>query len=281
VDGDDRRQLIEAPAVELAIMASSLVARFAQAGLPLTVLDGPLFGGRGQGRDIVQLDITRRPKESFRLWEGAPDNRVLVTTVDKQLEQLIIMVHEPRRRFEFEVGRHAPKPDGARLVRETKWGSRVYESFTNDTKRHFLAGMDEQHLFIAQLPHSAPTVWAAHVALKGDDVRAAERRVGGKTVRQGEWFFVQPTAAELAEVEELVRARSTSIARTIGIAQAANLRRNGRPHVADEVVVVKDRVFVRGHVKHPDHATLFLRGWRRTFGNTEASSQPAGVLWVD
>lgn len=262
-------------------MASALVARFAQAGLPLTVLDAPLFGGRGQGRDIVQLDITRRPKESFRLWEGAPDNRVVVTTVDKHLEQLIVMVHEPRRRFEFEVGKHAPKPEGARLVRETKWGSRVYESFTNDSKRHFLAGMDEQHLFIAQLPRAAATVWAAHVALKGDDVRAAERRAGGNTIRQGEWFFVHPTPAELAEVEELVRSRPASIARNIGIAEAAKLRRAGRPHVADEVVVLKASAFVRGHVKHPDHATLYLRGWRRAFGNTEASTQPAGVLWVD
>ena len=263
--------------------SSTLISRFAQAGLPLQVLERPLFGGRGQGQDIVQLDITRgerqRAAESFRLWPGASDNRVLVTTVDKPRQQLIVLVHEPRRRFEFEVSRHQSPPRDARLVRETKW-ARVFEQFTNDRKRHFLAGMDEQHLFIAQLPHAAPTVWAAHVALKGDDVRQAERRVGGKTVRQGEWFFVQPTPAELLEVEDFVAKTPHRIARNVGIAQAAQLRRAGRPHDADEVVVIKERIFVRGHVKHPDHATLFLRGWRRTFGNTEAS-QPEGVYWVD
>ena len=82
------------------------------------------------------------------------------------------------------------------------------------------------------------------------------------------------------EVEQLVRSSPAVIARNVGIAQAAQLRRAGRPHEADEVVVIKGRIYVRGHVKHPDHATLFLRTWRRTFGNTEAS-QPEGVLWVD
>jgi hypothetical protein len=264
---------------------SPLVARFAQAGLPLEVLDRPLFGGRGQGRDIVQLDIARQPRakvsEVFRLWPGAPDNRVVVTTVDKARQQLIVMVHEPRRRFELELGRHTETPRGARLLRTTKWGSRVFEQFTDDRKRHFLAGMDEQHLFIAQLPHAAPTVWAAHVALKGPDVQRAERRAGGKAVRQGEWFFLRPEPRELAEVEDVERRTPHLVARHVGIAQAAQLRRVGRPHEADEVLVLAGRIYVRGHVKHPDHATLFLRSWRRTFANTEASTQPEGVLWVD
>ncbi len=118
------------------------------------------------------------------------------------------------------------------------------------------------------------------MALKGDDVVQAERRSAGKTVRQGEWFFLQPTDTELTEVETLCRSSPTSVARNVGIAQAAQLRRAGRPHEADEVIVIKGRIYVRGHVKHPDHATLFLRTWRRTFGNTEAS-QPEGVFWVD
>ena len=208
--------------------SAALISRFAQAGLPLEVLERPLFGGRGQGQDVVQLDISRgarRPAvESFRLWPGATDNRVLVTTVDKAREQLIVLVHEPRRRFEVEVSKHQPPLRDARQVRETKW-SRVFEQFTTDRKRHFLAGMDEQHLFIAQLPHAAPTVWAAHVALKGDDVRQAERRVGSKTVRQGEWFFVQPTQAEVLEVDEFEEQTPHRIAHNVGIAQAAQLRR--------------------------------------------------------
>lgn len=265
-------------------MAShALISRFAQAGLPLEVLDRPLAGARGLADDIVQLDIARRPRgapaEAFRLYPGDAGNRVVVTTVDKARQQLLVMIHEPRRRFQFELSRFASPPEGARLVRVTA-RVRVFERHTDDRKRHFLAGMDEQHLFVAQLPRAAPTVWAAHVLLKGDDVRQAERRAGGKTVRQGEWFFVEPTAEELLEVELLARASPVLVRHGVGIAQAARLRRAGRPHVADEVAVIQERIFVRGHVRHPDHATLFLRTWRRTFGNTEAS-QPEGVLWVD
>lgn len=258
-------------------MAAPLVTRFAQAGLPLEHVDRPLFRG---GEDIVQFDIRRtaRDEERFRLWTGHPDNRVLVTTIDRARQQLIVLVHEARRRFEVEVSRHAPRPEG-RLVRETKH-ARVFERFTDERKRHFLCGMDEQHLFIAQLPRAAPTVWAAHVALKGDDVRQAERRMPGRTLRQGEWFFVHPTPRELEAVDEAVRRAPHLVVRGQGIAQAARLPRVGRPHVADEVLVLKGNIYVRGHVRHPDHATLSLRGWRRTFGNTEAS-QPEGVAWVD
>jgi hypothetical protein len=41
------------------------------------------------------------------------------------------------------------------------------------------------------------------------------------------------------------------------------------------------RVFVRGHVQHPDHATLHLRVWHRVLQNREVSNRRRGVLWVD
>ena len=58
-------------------------------------------------------------------------------------------------------------------------------------------------------------------------------------------------------------------------------RRLGRPHVADEVLIVGGRAYVRGKVRHPDHATLELRAWRRALANTESFTQPEGIGFVD
>lgn len=261
---------------------SQLVSHFARAGLTLEVTERPL-GGRGSA-DVLQLDIARPDAkvkfERYRLWPGALDNRVAVQGVDKVQRQLVLMVHEPRRAFQVRVGRGTPR-SSARVISEDKWGWRWEEHFTENRKRHFLLGTDEAHLFIAQLPRPVSTVYAAHLALKGDEVRVAEAGALERTVRQGEWFFIPLRAAELAEVETQAARSPLLIHRGQGIAQAAGLRRGGRPHVAEEVLVLKGRVYVRGAVRHPDHATLTVRPWRRVVGNAERFEQPAGVLWVD
>ena len=41
------------------------------------------------------------------------------------------------------------------------------------------------------------------------------------------------------------------------------------------------RVYVRGRVRHPDHATVVLRPWRRAIVNSESFTQPQGVGFVD
>ena len=260
-----------------------LITRFAKARLPLELLDRPLFRGAGAG-DIVQIDVARPDRrartERFRIFPGAESNRVEALTVDPNLRQLVLLVHEPRRRFENFVSKYQQREPPTGVVKKTEHGWWI-ERFTAERKRHFLAGMDEHHLFIAQLPRATSTVWGAHVALKGDDVRNAERGAFEKTLRQGEWFFISLLPRELLEVEQAASGSLARIRKGVGIAEAAGFRRGGRPHVADEVLVLDGKAYVRGKVRHPDHATLELREWRRALGNTESFEQPQGVGFVD
>lgn len=267
------------------MFARSLINRFGKAGLPLELLSRPLFS-RGGSRDIVQLDIARAdPRvrhERFRLFPGAESNRLEVEGTDSTLKQLVLMVHEPRRRFEGFISDWQWKQKAAprNAVRKMKTGW-VTEEFTTDQKRHFLVGMDEQHLFVAQLPRGTSTVRGAHISLKPPEVRVAERGAFEKTIRQGEWFFVFLNPREKAEVDHEASRALAKVQRGVGIAQAAKWNRVGRPHVADEVFIIGTRVYARGNVRHPDHATLELREWRRVFGNTEASVPMVGVNFHD
>lgn len=264
----------------------TLPAKFARARLDLELLREPLSRSRAAAGEhaIVQLDIAGRPGERFRLFPGARDNRVEVLGADRNHRQLVLFVDEPRRRFEVWIPKAQRIPPGARVVRETAT-FRAIEQFTPGRKRHFLCGMDEQHLFIAELPWGASSTHAAREALRAPDVPSSLVLRGEKIVRQGEWFFLPTLPRERAEVQVVVsRGR---VARHVGIAQAARLPRAGRPHVADEIVVIDNppravpSIFVRGDVRHPDHRTVTFRDFRRTVPNREAFAQPEGVLWVD
>jgi hypothetical protein len=186
--------------------AHPLITRFAEARLPLELASGPIASRGGSGTaEIVQLDIARaaerrRRGERFRAWLGHAQNRVEVQGVDRRLAQLVLLVHEPRRSFEVEISRFAALPFGARIIRE-HGKRRVIQSSTTDRKRHFLCGMDEQHLFIALLPDPVSTVRAAHEALRDPRVTAAERGAPQATIRQGEWFFVPLSPSEARDVE--------------------------------------------------------------------------------
>jgi hypothetical protein len=42
------------------------------------------------------------------------------------------------------------------------------------------------------------------------------------------------------------------------------------------------KVYVRGRVRHPDHATVTLDGWHEVFSNTEHLSKAMGdVVFLD
>lgn len=180
-------------------------------------------------------------------------------------------------------------------------------------KSKFLCGHDERHWFVSGIPEAAPvgTVRQAKEALKPTEVREAQarERVGGRRrnrrknaafVRQGEWFFLP--VGELAVDEKLVL-RDEPISRGNG----------GKPHRVDfcyrtggETVyvcgqhpngVTEDQyrrilaekpsarnwgwrmmrrnpgVFVKGRVRHADHATITLHGWHRVLMNTEGQSK--------
>lgn len=271
-----------------------LPRQFNEAGLALDLVDAPLAPQRtrGDGIDhIVQMDIARpprRPSERFQIYPGAKDNRVEVLGVDRPHQQLVLFVHEPARAFTVRVPKRTWQIPSGRVVRETE-RDRFIEHTTESRKRHFLFGMDEQHLFMAELPHGVSSVHGAREALRAPEVPPNLRSRDGRIVRQGEWFFLPARPREVAEVEAIAELRG---ARTdIGIAQAARLPRAGRPHVASEVVVIpppvgrasptEPRIYVRGAVKHPDHKTVVFREWRRVVPNRERFEQRAGVLWID
>jgi hypothetical protein len=256
--------------------AHPLSVRFAAAGLSLDVLDEPLDRGRGTREvQIVQMDIAReRAGERFRVFPGAGSNRLLVTTLDKRQKQVVMLVDEPRRRFEATVPRHQHVAPGTRILFEDR-RKRVLELFTPPRKRHFLCGMDEAHLFIAQLPRAASTVFDAHRSLAPEIPN--EYKNDPHWRRQGEWFFFPATPGDEVEIE----LHAKLVKKNAGIADAAGLRRAGRPHYADSVLVIGTRIFARGCVRHPDHAQLELRAWHRVLPNRETFEQPEGVLWFD
>jgi hypothetical protein len=180
-------------------------------------------------------------------------------------------------------------------------------------KNKYLCGHDERHWFVAGIPEAAPvgTVQQAKEALQPSEVRSAvaRKRVSGKSrnrrknaafIRQGEWFFL-PTATMVVDLGLVLR--NEPLRRGNG----------GKPHWAEfcyrtggETVYVCRRhpngvtetqyrkivsgniraknwgwrtmrrnpgVFVRGRVRHPDHATITLQGWHQVVMNTENESR--------
>jgi hypothetical protein len=179
-------------------------------------------------------------------------------------------------------------------------------------KSKFLCGHDERHWFVAGIPEKAPvgTVKQAKHALKPSVVRAVEaksglnadkrdRRKNAAFIRQGEWFFIP--ADDIAIDDRFV------------LRHEPLRRGGGKPHWVDqcyrtggETVYVCGRhpngvieidykrilsanpkaknwgwttmrrnpgVFVKGRVRHADHATIRLQGWHRVVMNTESESK--------
>ncbi len=180
-------------------------------------------------------------------------------------------------------------------------------------KSKYLCGHDERHWFVAGIPEKAPvgTVRQAKEALKPAEVHIAQarqhlkakarsRRKNAAYRRQGEWFFL-PVAALVVD-DKLVLAN-----------EPLSRGNAGKPHWADfcyrtggEAVYVCSRyprgvtlsqyqkivasnskakgwgwrtmqrnpgVYVKGRIRHPDHATITLHGWHRVVMNTEGQSR--------
>jgi hypothetical protein len=180
-------------------------------------------------------------------------------------------------------------------------------------KSKFLCGHDERHWFVAGIPETAPvgTVRQAKEALKPTEVLSAQagkrlrakarnRRKNAAFVRQGEWFFLP---APGFVVDEKLVLPNEPLSRGNG----------GKPHWAEfcyrtggETVYVCSKypngvtgaqykgilagspkakgwgwrtmrrnpgVYVKGRVRHADHATITLHGWHRVVMNTEGQSK--------
>lgn len=180
-------------------------------------------------------------------------------------------------------------------------------------KNKYLCGHDERHWFVAGIPESASvgTVSQAKEALQPKEVISAvarqklsaksrNRRKNAAFLRQGEWFFLPTTALV---IDETLVLRYEPLRRGNG----------GKPHWAEfcyrtggETVYVCSRypsgvtepeyrrilsrnknakswpwttmrrnpgVYVRGRIRHADHATITLHGWHQVVMNTENQSR--------
>ncbi|MFB9993482.1 hypothetical protein ACFFLM_16060 [Deinococcus oregonensis] len=186
-----------------------------------------------------------------------------------------------------------------------------------ERKDKFLCGFDERHLFTAAVPgQSVRDVVGTMHALKPTPIQASEtllgvrgkdrlRRRNAAFVRQGEWFFAP--MPDLIVSAQRVR-RNEPLTRGAGskphlCAEAARL--GGEPVMACDkhrngismqryTQLLKSNpkartwnwqsfqrnaeLYVRGDVRHKDHATLHLPTWHRVLMNTENES--AGRAFV-
>jgi len=205
----------------------------------------------------------------------------------------------------FEIAR--PEDVRARVV-ATDAGQRhlLLLAEREGQRDRFVCGHDERHWFVAAVPGAPGTVAQALEALKPTAVRQAEQRAGVPTrhrrrrknrafVRQGEWFFVpapelRPEAWKILRREPLTRdARSkphvcdeayrvggetvmvhATVAPTgVPLHRFAKLAPRTQRRPGWQRMVRNPAVYVRGRVRHADHATIRLDGWHRVFMNTE------------
>lgn len=240
-------------------MSQKIIPYFQKADLPIIVTDKPFARGRDTDK-IFQMTIEGKKPETFKVFKGV-GTEVRVVDVDQYHRQVLLFVKEPKRTF-TEIQRKNGKD--VEVSRET----------SSEIKR-YLAGMDERHLFISELPKAKGkinTVDDAHKLLKPKEVA----KNGKKPVRQGEWFFVDITPEESLLIKEKAHAALYDTA----------LPTRGKPHTCDQYLKITDPLrgeltFIIGRVTHADHKTLEFNTWQRVYRNTEPIN-PRGVHgWID
>lgn len=210
--------------------------------------------------------------------------------------------------FDIVRGEKAPEME----VLQVLPGDRHLLLYSRDGQR-FLCGHDERHWFVAAVTGPVSTVRDAKrslmpLALRGEAERFApdvtENRKNLLFKRQGEWFFVP--VREKLDVPDQMILRNEPLQRGAGskphICEEL-YRRGGRQvyvilgHVVEEEVFLERKrqdpkfgrharmmradpeAFVRGCVRHSDHATIRLDGWHRVYINGEVSS--GSVTFLD
>ena len=159
-----------------------------------------------------------------------------------------------------------------------------------ETKSKFLCGHDERHWFVAAIPEGVRGVSGVAAAISALKPEGAQ---GTPHVRQGEWFFVPEPRLQVQDwyvlrnepirrgngkppiVQFIFRRGGETVyvssRHPNGLSQAEfdRLSERYRDEQQWEVMVRDAEVFGKGTVRHPDHATIRLRGWHRVLMNTE------------
>ncbi len=213
--------------------------------------------------------------------------------------------------FEITVGQDPPEL----TVMQARPKERHLLLYADDGNR-FLCGHDERDWFVAAVPERVSTIRDAMRALMPDPVREAAhgvspvetaRRRNGVFKRQGEWFFV-PVDREFPDAlvhgnepiqrtmwskphvcEELYRENGQTVyvvGRDMFTAEEYRERAQRDEEFAkrpSHIRVANPDVYARGAIRHPDHATLHLKGWHRVLLNREqpVSLQSSLVWFID
>lgn len=238
----------------------------------------------------LKLDATRRPESVIDIGR---DRRGEFFAIDRgrETEIQVLDVRPAQRHLLLQL----VDGDGPRL------------------KHKFLCGHDERHWFVAAVPWGtrSANVAQAMEALKPETVLAAQSRAGLKKrdrsrrknrafVRQGEWFFIP---VPRMHVDESIMLRNEPLMRGLGkphwaehcvrtggetvyvnqlfpnglteAERAAWQQSNPDRRMRWDAMRRNMEVYVKGAIKHPDHATVRLNGWHRVEMNTEARAQEA------
>jgi len=185
-----------------------------------------------------------------------------------------------------------------------------------EQKHKFLCGHDERHWFVAAVPNfsGVKDVPSAMEALKPDVVREQQLRKGVKGrklkrrknkayIRQGEWFFMpivgfEPPKPLILKNEPIRRSGKPHMCEFVyrsggetvyvsseypnGLTQSefsTLCRENPELYTRNWRLMVRNaRVYVKGRVWHPDHATILLQDWHLVEMNTEFQAPSMGNL---
>jgi hypothetical protein len=182
----------------------------------------------------------------------------------------------------------------------------------------YLCGHDERHWFVAGVDRFARDIADAKEGLKSSEALISQRRNKDKTknknkrknkgfLRQGEWFFtpcpdfnegianrggiihknepIQRGRSKPHIVEEIIRSGGVTvyIHRDFpdGISQEEYqkyMKANPNKRMGWQTRIEGARVVGRGKVKHPDHATITLKGWHQISTNRETGLQSVAFL---
>lgn len=157
-----------------------------------------------------------------------------------------------------------------------QWNRKInkYEEVKRATPgfmRKFLLGMDEAHLFITELPQvgAINKVKDAHKVLKPEYIIKSEKEIR-RIKRQGEWFFIPVTSEEQKRIENNINFLEKKIP----------LEDRTNPHIAEQLLNIKEEIFVLRKIQHIEHKTLKLNGWFRVLKNTEVRTTRI-LDWID
>ena len=186
----------------------------------------------------------------------------------------------------------------------------------------FLCGHDEREWFVAAVPGGASSVVQAKEALKPLAIRARQsqlkvpprlrnRRKNAAFRRQGEWFFAPVSAWERDRVDEKLILHNEPLRRGVGkphlveqlyraggeLVYVCSRHPNGFSEAQYRKLLQSNlsasqwgwrplrrnpRVYARGRVRHPDHATITLPDWHRVVMNTETETETMrNVAFID